>query len=324
MSPFSLTTATLSALRVRRKHPIARDIVRFELVHPQGQDLPDWSAGTHIRVETPGGHTRSYSLCGPVGARDHWAIAIKREAHGRGGSLSLIDGVDEGDELPLRGGDNWFALDPQAHTHILIAGGIGLTPLYAMAQTLAQTPAARFHLYVCSRDAEGTAFLSELQQAPWRDHVTIHHDAGDPSQALDLWPLLETPSAAHVYCCGPQGLMDSVRDMSGHWPTHHIHFESFGASQQGWAENQAFEVVLRHSGQRITVPADRSILESLRQAGVRVASSCESGTCGSCKTGLLAGAVEHRDMVLLPEEQAQHIMPCVSRSVGGATLELDL
>jgi phthalate 4,5-dioxygenase reductase subunit len=179
-------------------------------------------------------------------------------------------------------------------------------------------------LYVCSRDAEGTAFLSELQQAPWRDHVTIHHDAGDPSQALDLWPLLETPSAAHVYCCGPQGLMDSVRDMSGHWPTHHIHFESFGASQQGWAENQAFEVLLRHSGQRITVPADRSILESLRQAGVRVASSCESGTCGSCKTGLLAGAVEHRDLVLLADEQAQHIMPCVSRSVGGASLELDL
>jgi phthalate 4,5-dioxygenase reductase subunit len=118
--------------------------------------------------------------------------------------------------------------------------------------------------------------------------------------------------------------MDSVRDMSGHWPTHHIHFESFGASQQGWAENQAFEVLLRHSGQRITVPADRSILESLRQAGVRVASSCESGTCGSCKTGLLAGAVEHRDMVLLADEQAQHIMPCVSRSVGGASLELDL
>jgi phthalate 4,5-dioxygenase reductase subunit len=236
----------------------------------------------------------------------------------------LIDEVHEGNELPLHGGDNLFALDPQAPEHILIAGGIGLTPLYAMAQTLAQTPAAKFHLYVCSRDAEGTAFLSELQQAPWRDHVTIHHDAGDPSQALDLWPLLETPSAAHVYCCGPQGLMDSVRDMSGHWPTHHIHFESFGASQQGWAENQAFEVVLRHSGQRITVPADRSILESLRQAGVRVASSCESGTCGSCKTGLLAGAVEHRDLVLLTDEKATHIMPCVSRSIGGATLELDL
>jgi phthalate 4,5-dioxygenase reductase subunit len=309
---------------VRRKHPVARDNVRFELTHPQGQDLPDWSAGAHIRLSTPQGHIRSYSLCGPVEARDHWAIAVKREANGRGGSASLIDEVHEGDELPLHGGDNLFPLDPQAPEHILIAGGIGLTPLYAMAQTLAQTPTAKFHLYVCSRDAEGTAFLSELQQAPWREHVTIHHDAGDPSQALDLWPLLETPSAAHVYCCGPQGLMDSVRDMSGHWPTHHIHFESFGASQEGWAENQAFEVVLRHSGQRITVPADRSILESLRQAGVRVASSCESGTCGSCKTGLLAGAVEHRDLVLLADEQATHIMPCVSRSVGGAILELDL
>ena len=324
MSPFSLAAAKLSTLRVRRKHPIARDIVRFELAHPQGQDLPEWSAGAHIRLETPGGHIRSYSLCGPVGARDHWAIAVKREGRGRGGSISLIDGVEEGDDLPVCGGDNLFPLDPQARSHILIAGGIGLTPLYAMAQTLAQTPTATFHLYVCSRDAEGTAFLNELQQAPWRDQVTLHHDGGDPAQSLDLWPVLETPSDAHVYCCGPQGLMDSVRDMSGHWPTHHIHFESFGASQQGWAENQAFEVVLRRSGQRIAVPAERSILECLRSAGVKVASSCESGTCGSCKTGLLAGAVEHRDLVLLPEEQAQHIMPCVSRALHGDTLELDL
>ena len=98
MSPFSLATATLSALRVRRNHPVARDIVRFELTHPQGQDLPDWSAGAHIRLSTPQGHIRSYSLCGPVEARDHWAIAVKREANGRGGSASLIDEVHEGDE----------------------------------------------------------------------------------------------------------------------------------------------------------------------------------------------------------------------------------
>jgi phthalate 4,5-dioxygenase reductase subunit len=324
MSHFSLVTAALGTLRVRRKQTIARDIVRLELTHPQGQDLPDWSAGAHIRLATPNGHIRSYSLCGPVDARDHWAIAVKREANGRGGSISLADEVHEGDELPFRGGDNLFPLDAQARTHILIAGGIGLTPLYAMAQTLAQNPEAKFHLYVCSRDPEGTAFLNELQQAPWRDQVTLHHDAGNPDDSLDLWPVLETPSEAHVYCCGPQGLMDSVRDMSGHWPTHQIHFESFGASQQGWAENQAFEVVLRRSGQRLTIPADLSILECLRSAGVKVGSSCESGTCGSCKTGLLAGAVEHRDMVLLADEQATHIMPCVSRSVGGATLELDL
>lgn len=324
MSHFSLAVAPVNALRVRRKHPIARDIVRFELTHPQGLDLPDWSAGAHIRLATPQGHIRSYSLCGPVGARDHWAIAVKREANGRGGSASLVDEVHEGDELPLHGGDNLFPLDPQAPEHILIAGGIGLTPLYAMAQTLAQTPAAKFHLYVCSRDAEGTAFLSALQQAPWRDHVTIHHDAGDPSQALDLWPLLETPSAAHVYCCGPPGLMDSVRDMSGHWPAHQIHFESFGADSSGWADNQAFEVVLPASGLRLTVPPERSILECLRSAGVAVPSSCESGTCGSCKVGLISGEVEHRDMVLLPEERAQHIMVCVSRSHSGGPLELAL
>jgi hypothetical protein len=132
MSHFSLAAALLSALRVRRKHPVARDIVRFELTHPQGQDLPDWSAGAHIRLSTPQGHIRSYSLCGPVNARDHWAIAVKREANGRGGSASLIDEVHEGDELPLHGGDNLFALDPQAPEHILIAGGIGITPFASL------------------------------------------------------------------------------------------------------------------------------------------------------------------------------------------------
>jgi phthalate 4,5-dioxygenase reductase subunit len=324
MSSFSLAAASLSALRVRRKHPIARDIVRFELVDPAGADLPAWTPGAHIRLLTPGGHTRSYSLCGPVQARDHWAIAVKRDANGRGGSVSLIDGVQEGDTLTMRGGDNLFPLDTDADQHILIAGGIGITPLYAMAQALALMPTQPFHLYVCTRDAQATAFLSELQQAPWRERVSVHHDGGDPSQSLDLWPVLETPSAAHVYCCGPQGLMDSVRHMSGHWPAHQIHFESFGAASQGWADNQAFEVVLQASGRRLSVPPERSILECLRSAGVAVASSCESGTCGSCKTGLIAGEVEHRDLVLLPEERSQHIMVCVSRSIHGGTLELAL
>jgi ferredoxin-NADP reductase len=131
-------------------------------------------------------------LCGPVGARDHWAIAVKREAHGRGGSRSMADDVNEGDELPLRGGDNMFPIDPQAQQHILIAGGIGLTPLYAMALTLAQTPTARFHLYVCSRDAEGTAFLSDLQQAPWREEVT------------EVLPACHG-NALSIYARGPEG-----------------------------------------------------------------------------------------------------------------------
>jgi len=324
MSSFSLATAALNTLQVRRKQRIARDIVRFELIDPSGAELPVWTAGAHIRLVTPGGHTRSYSLCGPVQARDHWAIAVKRDAQGRGGSVSLIDGVHEGDNLAISGGDNLFPLEAQAQQHILIAGGIGITPIYAMAQTLALMPNTSFQMYVCSRDAEATAFLSELQQAPWHDRVQIHHDGGDPSQSLDLWPVLETPSAAHVYCCGPHGLMDSVHDMSGHWPAHQIHFESFGATNHGWADNQSFDVVLPLSGLRLTVPPERSILECLRRAGVAVPSSCESGTCGSCKVGLLSGEVEHRDMVLLPEERAAHIMVCVSRSHSGGPLELAL
>ena len=156
-----------------------------------------------------------------------------------------------------------------------------------------------------------------------KDRVTVHHDHGDLNQAFDLWPIFERPSKAHVYCCGPQGLMDSVRDMSGHWPSEQIHFESFGAAVVSDALNQQFEVVLQKTGERLTVPADQSILETLRACGHHIPSSCESGSCGCCRTALIAGEAEHRDMVLRPEEQAHHIMVCVSRAKS-AELVLDL
>ena len=180
-----------------------------------------------------------------------------------------------------------------------------------------------FKLYYCTRDAVSTAFAQELNIPELAGKVHIHHDHGDMAQAFDFWPVFERPSHAHVYCCGPQGLMDSVRDMSGHWPPEHIHFESFGAPQTDFADNTSFDVVLHQSGQRVHVPAHLSILDALRACGHGVSSSCESGTCGSCRTGLLSGEAEHRDLVLRPDEQAQQIMVCVSRA-RSSELVLDL
>ena len=156
--------------------------------------------------------------------------------------------------------------------------------------------------------------MQELSAPELAGKVHIHHDYGDLAQAFDFWPVFERPQNAHVYCCGPTGLMDSVRDMTGHWPTERIHFESFGAAQTAFADNSAFDVVLNKSGERVQVPANLSILDALRACGHSVSSSCESGTCGSCRTGLLAGQAEHRDLVLRPDEQARHIMVCVSRA----------
>ena len=310
-------------LRVSRKQSIATDITLFELAHPEGQELPAFTAGAHITVQTPLGMRRSYSLCGDPEQTTTWQIAVKRDAKGRGGSQSMVDNVQTGDLLPTLPWANLFELNETAASYIFVAGGIGITPILSMMRRLLSQGRTDFKLYYCTRDAAGTAFMDELHAPELAGKITVHHDHGDPAKALDLWPVFERPSNAHVYCCGPQGLMDSVRDMTGHWPSERIHFESFGVAQTGFAENKIFDVVLQKSGTRMTVPTEQSILEVLRACGHVVSSSCESGTCGSCRTGLIAGEAEHRDMVLRPDEHTHQIMVCVSRAKS-TELVLDL
>jgi phthalate 4,5-dioxygenase reductase subunit len=315
----------LRPLRVSRKREIARDIHAITLADPDGSPLPAFTAGAHLPVQVPSGAMRHYSLCGDPRDTSAYQLAVKRESSGRGGSVSLIDGVQEGDTLQVGMPDNQFALSDKARSFILIAGGIGVTPMMAMVRQLQAEGQRPFKLYYLARDPASTSFLEDLQAPELAGQVLIHHDDGDPARSLDLWPILEkAASGVHVYCCGPKGLMDSVQDMSGHWPGSAVHFESFGADTQVRADDQAFEVVLQASGQRIMVPAGQSILEALRAQGLRVPSSCESGTCGSCKVGVVQGQVDHRDLVLLPEERDHHVMVCVSRAQGSGPLVLDL
>jgi phthalate 4,5-dioxygenase reductase subunit len=314
----------LRPLRVVRKACLARDIVLFELRAPDGAALAPFTAGAHVPVRVPSGAMRQYSLCGDPQQQDRYLLAVKREAAGRGGSASLVDGVAEGDTLMVGPPRNLFALSEKARSFILVAGGIGITPLMAMVRSLQAEGLRPFKLYYLTRDAQATAFADELALPEWAGKVRIHHDHGDPAQALDLWTLFEKPaSGAHVYCCGPQGLMDAVRDMTGHWPDSAIHFESFGADTRARAEDQPFEVELARSGRSLRVDPGQTLLQALREAQAQVPSSCESGTCGSCKVGLLAGEADHRDQVLLPEERASQVMVCVSRA-RSARLVLDL
>jgi phthalate 4,5-dioxygenase reductase subunit len=293
------------------------------LQSPEGAALPLFTPGAHILVETPSGSRRSYSLCGDPANTQTWKIAVKRDANGRGGSVSLVDGMHAGDLLMASPWSNLFELETKASEFIFIAGGIGITPILSMMRYLRGQGRTDFKLFYCTRDKPSTAFLEELDEAGMAEHVTVHHDHGDLSQALDLWPIFERPNKAHVYCCGPQGLMDSVRDMTGHWPSEQIHFESFGAAAVDAANNQPFDVVLKKTGERITVPAHQSILETLRACGHHVPSSCESGACGCCRTSLISGEADHRDMVLTPEEHSHQIMVCVSRAKSNE-LVLDL
>lgn len=310
-------------VRVVKKQALAGGIVLFELHHPDGLDLPAFSAGAHLTVEVPSGVRRNYSLCSNPADKNFYQIAVKRDALGRGGSISMADEVQEGSLLAISAPRNNFELHPRAEQFLFVAGGIGITPILSMMRHLKSQGKQDFKLIYCTRDASSTAFLDVLAGPEFSAHVQLHHDQGDINQALDFWPVFESPSKAHVYCCGPRGLMDSVADMSGHWPSGSVHFESFGADVTSYAANTGFTVRLQKTGTTLSVAADQTILETLRSAGLRVASSCESGTCGSCRTGLLAGQAEHRDMVLGDQEKDTQIMVCVSRSLS-PELVLDL
>lgn len=308
------TEAPFFEVLVTGKETVAKDIYSFELRHPDGAALPPFTAGSHVTVEVPGVGRRNYSLHGDPADTTHYAIAVKRDEHGRGGSMGMADRVQQGQRLMISAPRNNFELHPRANDFLFIAGGIGITPILSMMKHLKTQQRGKFKLIYCTRDAEHTAFLPELSGPGFAGQVQLHHDQGELANAIDLWPVFEKPGTAHVYCCGPRGLMESVADMSGHWPSGAIHFESFGVDASAYAANTAFSVHLQRSGIDVPVAADQTILEAVRARGVYVPSSCESGTCGTCRTGLLAGEAEHRDMVLSDEEKESQIMVCVSRA----------
>ena len=299
-------------LRIVRSAMVAKDIRTFELRRDDGQDLPQFTAGSHISLRVPNGLVRKYSLCNDPMERERYVIAALREPAGRGGSLSLVDEAKDGDEIPVAPPRNDFPLVKSPAGFTLIAGGIGITPIMSMIRHL-KSSGGRFKLYYCTRSPEQTVFRDELAGPEFRGQVVIHHDGGDLAHALDLWPMLEQPKG-HVYCCGPRGLMTAVRDMTGHWSPSAVHFEAFTEPHKHAASDKLFRVRLARSGAAVDVPAGTTILDAIRGAGHQAASSCESGTCGTCRTRLIAGEADHRDLVLTDSERGDNIMICVSRA----------
>ena len=302
-------------LRVASAAMAAQDIRQFELVSPEGDELPEFAPGAHLLVQAPNGVTRRYSISNAPEERQHYVIAVKRESNGRGGSISMVDGIDPGDLLHVSLPRNEFELKEDAPSYLFIAGGIGITPIRSMIRHLMSTGGNPFKLYYLSRDPDLTAYRDELSGPALCGKVVVHHDYGDPEKSLDLWPVLEKPKGAHIYCCGPKALMEAVRDMTGHWPTSAVHFEDFGAGKASRvAYDKPFTVRFRDGGEPIDVAANVTILEALRAKGHRIPSSCESGTCGSCRMKLLAGEPDHRDLVLSDSERLREIIACVSRA----------
>jgi phthalate 4,5-dioxygenase reductase component len=304
----------MMSLRVSHAEEIAQDIFLFELRHTEKADLPAFTGGSHISVRTPGGLLRKYSLSNDPAERDRYVIAVRRESNSRGGSESMARDLKAGDELSVSAPRNDFPLVKSPAGYVLVAGGIGITPIISMIRHLKHDAASRFKLYYLTRSPEATAFLDELSGPEYRGKVVIHHDGGDPHKAFDLWPVFEQPRG-HFYCCGPRGLMEAVRDMSGHWPSSAAHFEAFTEAEARRESDKSFRVKLARSGATIDVPPGTTILEAIRASGYDAASSCESGTCGTCRTRLLAGEADHRDLVLAEYEKSSNIMICVSRAL---------
>lgn len=302
-------------LRIARKTQIAENIHEFEFRSLNGGELPPFAAGANIKVRVPSGLIRKYSLCNDPAERDRYVIAVKREAEGRGGSISLVDGTSEGEACLVSAPANDFVLAPNAQHFVFIAGGIGITPILSMIRHIHSVGGKQFKLYYCTRSPEATAYLDELQSPEFKGSVTIHHDGGDPAQALDLWPIVEErKNRAHLYCCGPSSLMHAVRDMTGHWSSAAVHFETFSEPERTKPDDRPFTVTLAKSGGVIEVPVGVTIVEAMRAQGHEVPTSCESGTCGTCRTKLLDGEADHRDLVLTEHERSSQIMICVSRA----------
>ena len=303
-------------LRVTRNDTIADGINLFEFRNAGGSELPQFSAGAHITIHVPNGMLRKYSLCNDPTERDRYQVAVRREVNGRGGSCSLIDDVKAGDELTVVAPVNDFGLPPRAQDFLFIAGGIGVTPMMAMIRQVV-AEGKRFRLYYCTRSPETTAFREELNAPQFKDMVTIHYDQGDPSRSLDLRPILaERKNREHLYCCGPRPLMEAVRAMTDHWSPTAVHFEAFSEAETHKPGDRPFKVRLVRSGTVLDVSTSTTILEVLREHGLEVPSSCETGTCGTCRTKLLAGEADHRDLVLAEHERKDTIMICVSRARG--------
>lgn len=316
----NVATAESIAVRVARKTVEAEGVAGFRLVAADGAQLPAFAPGAHIDVALPGGLVRQYSLCNAPSdaATDHYEIGVLRDAASRGGSLAMHDAVHEGAVIRISPPRNHFALDEGAGHSLLLAGGIGLTPLLSMAHRLAAL-GADFALHCCSRSAARAPYRRRLEASAFADKVFFHHDDGPPGQRMDLATTIGEPRPGrHLYVCGPQGFLDAVRATARglRWADAQVHFEYFSGALPPVGEQGGFEVEIRSSGRVVRVPESVSVVDALAAEGIEIPVSCAQGVCGTCLTRVLAGEVAHNDLYLTPAEQAANdqFLPCCSRA----------
>lgn len=323
----AIQTLTVRVNKITRE---AEDIYSYEFVASEGKALPTFTAGAHVDVHTPSGIIRQYSLSNDERETHRYVIAVQREPNSRGGSRSLVDQVKEGATVTISTPRNNFPVDASAAKHVLIAGGIGITPMLAMTRHLAAA-GADYKLYYIARTPEKMAFQSVLRGPEYDGNVEFIFDGGDPSKGLDVKKLLASRvDGAHLYCCGPTGLMNAVKEAARQsYPEDTAHMEYFTAepivAEAARRQNKSFKIKVRSSGKEFDVPADKSILDVLRANGFDLDSSCEEGICGTCAAQVVEGEIDHRDLFLTEKakREGKWMMICISRAKGDS-LTIDI
>ena len=307
-------------LKVAEARYAASNVLVLRLVHPRRPRLPAWDAGAHVDVHLPQIGVRQYSLCGDPAETGSYLIAVKLDPEGRGGSHWLHSNLAEGSELHVAAPRNHFPLAEGDGRVVLIGGGIGITPLAAMAHTLVARK-GDFVFHYCAPDEATAPLLAELRElCGERLRVWL----SSQGTRFDSTASLADETAAEIYACGPERLTAAVVATilaAGH-AEDRLHTERFTALTEADFQPQAFEAVLASSSRQLAVPADRTLLDVLEESGIVLESSCKIGVCGACECGYLAGDVIHRDVVLSPGQRKRRLMPCVSRARGHVTLDL--
>ncbi len=311
-------------LRLRAVRWEADGILSMELAAPDNRVLPGWEVGAHVDLHLPNGIVRSYSLVNQPGDNRRYLVAVALDRQSRGGSRFVHQSLRPGQMIKVGLPRNHFPLVESGGEVVLIAGGIGVTPLYAMATAL-ELAGRPYRFIYATRSRAHAAFTDTI--ANFGDKAAFHFDDEHGGKPLDIAGVIAAAGpGAHFYCCGPAGMLTAFEQATAHLAPEHVHIERFTAKPVDEnATSSGFKIVLARSGKELTVPADKSILDVLIDHDIQVPYSCQDGICGSCETKVLAGQPDHRDSVLTAAEQAANktMMVCISRCKGDS-LTLDL
>ncbi|WP_260956056.1 PDR/VanB family oxidoreductase [Pseudomonas citri] len=302
----------------------AKGILAYELRSRNDEDLPPFTAGAHIDLRMEAAPVRSYSLLNSPSDRSRYVIAISLNEKGRGGSIHIHKNLHCGDSLIITGPRNNFPLAEDAKHSVLIAGGIGITPIWSMAQRLTEID-AHWELHYGARSRDCAALLEVMENHPYSRAIHTCYSEGEQAEFLDLKAIVARDDGhMHFYCCGPAVMLEAFKEATREVPAERVHFESFSAEHEASLEG-GFVVELARSGKSIEVTPGQSILDALLGQGIEVMNSCREGICGACEVRVLEGTPDHRDSILSDSEKqaGKTMFVCCSGSQGNR-LVLDL